>query len=139
MRERRGVIRRLAVAYFGGALGGLASTLAVWLVARAGLLDAIDVRLAPSLTWPALAPRLLWGSLWGLGHPLVSPLRGPVQAGLLLSLAPSAAQLLYFFPARGGEIFGVNHGALAPLVVLLANALWGWVLGRTVATATGGR
>jgi hypothetical protein len=134
------VIRKLAAAYFGGALGGLVSTLAVWLVARAGLLAAIDVELAPGLGWASLSHRLLWGGLWGLGHPLAERFaRGPVRAGLLLSLAPSAAQLFYFFPARGGELLGLHLGALTPAVVLLANALWGFVLGRAVVAAASGR
>ena len=132
------MIGRLAVAYFGGALGGLLNSFVVWLLARADLIAAIGVRIAPprSLDWDWLGPRILWGSLWGLGYPLVA--RGglrPVQAGLLLSLAPSAAQLFYFFPRAEHGLLGLSLGALTPLVVLAANALWGWVLARTVIAA----
>lgn len=130
------MIRRLAISYFGGAIAGLACSLALWLVARAGLLAAIGVSLAPALTWPWLAPRLLWGGLFGLGYPLAKRLAlSPTRAGLLLSLVPSAVQLLYFFPTRGEALFGTSHGVLTPLVVLATNAVWGYTLARVAAAA----
>jgi hypothetical protein len=132
------VLRRLSAGYFGGAVGAVVSSLAVWIAARAGLLAMLAVDLHPPLTWAWLSPRILWGSLWGLGLPFMLR-RGlsPVRAGLLLSLAPSIAQLFYFFPQQGGNLLGVGHGALTPLVVLAVNAIWGWTLAR-VAVAVGG-
>jgi hypothetical protein len=47
---------------------------------------------------------------------------------LLLSLAPTAAQLFYFYPHSGSGMAGLEAGSLTPLLVLLANGLWGWVL-----------
>jgi hypothetical protein len=132
------VARSLASAWFGGAVGALANSLAVWLLGRAGVFAALGVRLAPPLTWSWLENRLLWGSLWALGLPLL--LRAglaPLRAGLLLSLAPSAAQLLYFAPRSGHGLFALEQGTLSPAVVLLANALWGAVL-AWVARASGG-
>jgi hypothetical protein len=132
--------RMLALAWFGGAVGALANSLAVWLLGQAGVFAAIGVRMAPPLTWPWLENRLVWGSLWALGLPLL--LRGglaPLRAGLLLSLAPSAAQLLYFAPRGGQGLFALQQGTLAPLVVLLANALWGAVLVWTVRAGGGSR
>lgn len=127
------MIRRLAPAYFGGALGAVVNSAAVWLAGRTDLTAALGVALAPEITWAWLSPRLLWGSLWGLGYPLV--LRWgfkPVRAGLVLSLAPSLAQLFYFLPQAGHGMLGVSRGALMPVVVLLANAVWGWALGALV-------
>ena len=132
------MLRRLAPAYFGGAVGALINSLAVWIFARADLLAAIGVGIAPGLTWSWIAHRLLWGSLWGLGYPLVRRVvPSPARAGLLLSLAPSAAQLFWFSPRSGHGLLGLELGLATPLVVVAANALWGWVLART-ATATGG-
>jgi hypothetical protein len=124
------MLRRFGMAYFGGAVGALANSFAVWIAARAGLLSLIDVAIAPAFTWPWLAPRLVWGSLWGLGYPLVvRRARSPLRAGLLLSLLPSLAQLFYFFPRQGQGMLGVELGALTCIVVLGANAIWGATLG----------
>jgi hypothetical protein len=132
------VLRRLAAGYFGGAVGAVVASLALWVAAQAGLLAELGVDLNPPLSWAWLSPRILWGGLWGLAIPLVLR-RGlsPVRAGLLLSLAPSLAQLFYFFPQRGANLLGVSHGPLTPLVVLAANAIWGWTLARVV-LAVGG-
>ncbi len=123
------MLRRLGMAYFGGAVGALASSLALWIAGRAGLLALLDVSMSPALSWSWLQPRLLFGSLWGLGYPLVlRRARTPVRAGLLLSLAPSLAQLFYFLPQQGHGMLGVRLGALTCVAVLGANAVWGWTL-----------
>ena len=56
--------------------------------------------------------------------------------GIVLSLAPSAFQLLYLFPREmGHSLFGMGLGTLTPVFVLAANALWGvataWLLHMT--------
>lgn len=131
------MLSRIAAAYFGGSVGALANSLAVWLLAEAQLLAAIGVTIHPRFTWAWLSHRLLWGSLWGLGYPLVASFQKTAwKAGLLLSLAPSLAQLFYFSPRMGAGMGGLASGMLTPLVVLLANALWGIVLARVVASAT---
>lgn len=121
--------RRLASAYFAGAVAALAATLALWLLARADLLTAIGVSLAPKLGWGLLAGRVFAGSLWGLG---LVPVRGWIpnltQAALVLSLAPSAVELFVLMPEAGHRLLGIGHGALTPLVILAANAFWGWLL-----------
>ena len=128
------MLARLATAYFGGAVGAVANSLALWLLARADVLAALGVGMRPGLHWGWLAPRLLWGSLWGLGYPLARRAGlDPVPAGLVLSLAPTAAQLLWFFPRQGHGFFGLELGLATPVVVLAANALWGFVLARVVA------
>ncbi len=121
--------RRLAAAYFAGAMAALGATLALWLLARADLLAAIGVSLAPALGWGFLAERVFAGSLWGLGLVAV---RGWIpnltRAALLLSLAPSAVELFLLMPEAGQRMLGIAHGALTPLVILAANAFWGWLL-----------
>jgi hypothetical protein len=56
--------------------------------------------------------------------------------GIILSLAPSAFQLLYVFPHEAGEgMLGLRLGALTPVFVLAINAVWGlaaaWLLRMT--------
>ena len=74
--------------------------------------------------------------VFGLGYPLVKRLGlPPVRSALLLSLAPSVAQLVWFYPRAGDGLFGVDRGLATPLVVLALNALWGWVLARSAVAA----
>ncbi len=129
---------RLASAYFAGAVAALAVELVLWVVARAGLLDTIGVSLRPSIDWPALAPKILWGSLWALGLPLLRRrMPGLRRPALLLSLAPALADLFYFLPQAGHAMLGVSLGPLTPVVVLAQYAFWGWVLAGGVARIEG--
>lgn len=130
------MIGRLSAAWFGGAVGALANSLAAWLFGRAGVFAAIGVSLSPAFTWDWLENRLLWGSLFGLGYPAVRGLGlAPDRAGFVLSLAPSAAQLFWFFPRAGQGALGLELGLATPLVVLALNALWGFALARTAVAA----
>jgi hypothetical protein len=120
-------------------VGAVANSLAVWLLARADLLRAVGVGIDPTLSWHWLSKRILWGGLFALAYPFLRrAVPSPVRAGLVLSLLPSAAQLLYFAPRDGQGFLALDQGLLAPLVVLLANALWGFVLARTAVASGGG-
>ena len=131
--------RRLASAYFAGAVAALGATLALWLLARADLLVAIGVSLAPRLGWELLASRVFAGSLWGLGLIAVRrQIPGLTRAALVLSLAPSGIELFVLMPEAGRGMLGVSYGALTPLVVLAANAFWGWLLALGVRRVEGG-
>lgn len=127
------MIRRVGMAYFGGAVGALVSSIALWLAGRAALTALIGVSIAPSLTTAWIGPRILEGGLWGLAYPFLLR-RGlpPVRSGLLLSLGPSLAELFWIFPRSGHQMLGVDLGPLTPVVVLVENAIWGWILARVV-------
>jgi hypothetical protein len=48
--------------------------------------------------------------------------------GLVFSLAPTIVQLFVVFPEKtAAGVMGLGLGALTPLVVLAANAIWGLV------------
>jgi len=134
------MIKRLAAAYFGGALGAMVVTLVLWGAARAGLFKEIDVAWRTSLSWEdSIAPNLLLGSLWGLGLPLLRK-RIPdlVRACLVLSMAPAIAQLFFWMPQAGHGMLGVELGALTPVVILAACLLWGYTLSQGVARVESG-
>jgi hypothetical protein len=119
------VPRTLSLCFAAGAIGALANSVLVWACGQLGLTQALGVSLAPGLTAGWLYPRLVWGGLWGLLFALPA-LRGDAfRSGLLASLAPSAAQLFYFFPRAGKDFLGVELGALTPVAVLIFNAVWG--------------
>ncbi len=129
------MVRRLAMAYFAGAVGALVASLALWLAARAQLSQEI-VAMVPALSWSWLERRLLWGSFFALGYPLVRR-RGftPVRTGLALSLLPSAVQLIWLMPLNDQGFLGLSLGSLTPIVVLSVNAIWGWALARIMISA----
>jgi hypothetical protein len=122
------MLTRLSLTFAAGVVGGLANSLALWLAGRLGLTQALGVALAPMLTPAWLYPRLVWGGLWAWLLLAAVPGRSPVSRGLLVSLPPSLAQLLYFFPFRFHKGWlGLELGWLTPLLVLAFNALWGMV------------
>lgn len=127
------VIRSLSAGYSGGAFGALISSLSLWAAGSAGLTASFGVAIHPDLSLGWLAPRILLGSLFGLGFRWTAQrVSGTLRAGLVLSLAPSAFELFYRLPGAGNQMLGVGLGALTPIVVLMENAVWGLVLARAV-------
>jgi hypothetical protein len=69
---------------------------------------------------------VVWGGLWGLLFLLpVMQRRNILLRGMLFSLAPTLAQLFYFFPQSQRGVMGLSLGQLTPLVVALAGVVWG--------------
>lgn len=119
-------LRNLSIAFAAGAVGGLANSVAVWLVGLAGITTAVGVAIAPHLSAGWLYPRIVWGGLWGFLFLLKFPRSGPIIRGLVFSLAPSLFLLLYFYPGMEGKGWlGISLGALTPVFVLFYNAVWG--------------
>jgi hypothetical protein len=115
----------------GGAIGAVVNTaLATWL-GRSGLAGALGVSLHLSWTTEGWLHRVGFGALYGLAYPLFWILLPPgaLRAAVLYSALPSAVSLLYFLPHSGAGMLGLSKGALAPLVVIALNAVWGLVLG----------
>src|SRR5258705_7191537 len=129
------MLRKCAGPYAAGALAALLTSIVLWIAVRAKLGALCDVELG-KLFPGGLDPywlgwRVLEGSLFALAWPLARG-RGltPVRAGLLVSLLPSLRELFLRLPNAGYGMLGVQLGALTPVVVLAANALWGWILGQ---------
>ena len=131
----RQILDRAAMSFAAGAYGALVNSVALWAAGAYRLTARLGVAIAPALTANWLYPRIVWGGLWGLLFLL--PLQGRWWLrGILLSLAPSAFQLLHVFPHEAGQgMFGLRLGALTPALVLATNALWGlaaaWLLRTT--------
>lgn len=120
-------IRNAYIAFAAGAIGAIANSLAVWLSGKLGISAALGVSLAPALTPAWLYPRIVWGGLWGFLLLLPVQAQNDLGRGLLISLPPTLAQLLVFFPFSGREFLGMGLGTLTPVLVVLFNAVWGWV------------
>ena len=126
------LLNQISLGFAAGSLGAAANVAFLALAAMAGLIAAMSLQL-PELPYPAfLYKQIAWGGLWGI------LLAAPVLTGswflrgLLLSLLASAATLFIFFPMatvgeQGPGLAGLNLGTLMPVLVLLANAVWGLV------------
>jgi len=122
-------VGRASLAFAAGGIGALANSLVVWACGQLGVTAAAGVKIAPALTPAWLYPRIVWGGLWG-GLLLLPVLkRNAVLRGVVLSLLPTAATLLVFFPLKGKGLLGQQLGTLTPLFPLIFNAVWGAVAG----------
>ena len=120
------MLKKISLTFSAGVVGALVNSLALWLFGASRLHDVLHVAIAPALSAPWLYPRLVWGGLWGLLFAIPVFTNRGWSRGLWLSLAPTAAQLLYFFPYHAHKgFFGLQLGMMTPVVVLVFNALWG--------------
>lgn len=124
----------LAVCFAAGLLAALGNSLFVWVCGKWGITAFIGVKIAPTLKLAWLYPRLIWGGLWGLGYffTIGAPRfrRHWIRKGLWFSLLPSAATLFYFFPYQQKlGMAGFELGMLTPLFVVIANLVWGVLIG----------
>jgi hypothetical protein len=132
----RQFLDRASMSFAAGAFGALINSLAVWAAGEYHLTARLDIAIAPALTPDWLYPRIVWGGLWGFLF-MLPVVRGQWwMRGIILSLLPSAFQLLYVFPHETGRgWFGLSLGALTPAFVLAVNAIWGlsaaWLLRMT--------
>ncbi|MFO0995647.1 MAG: hypothetical protein U1F33_03115 [Alphaproteobacteria bacterium] len=118
--------KRLSLAFAAGALGALAHGFALWFAGHIHLTAAIGVAIAPGLNTIWFYPHIVWGGLWGFLFALPVLERSWVVRGLVLSLAPTLVQLFVIFPERTtAGTMGLGLGHLTPLVVLVANGIWG--------------
>jgi len=129
---------RMAIGTLGGALGGLAAGLALWILHLVHLPQLLGVGLGAHLggsTWLGRAwGGAAWGFLLGVAYPVV-PGGAPSGRGALFSLLPSLYTLLVTFPALGLGVFGAHLGALTFLFVFFVNLVWGLTVGGSLAWA----
>lgn len=132
-------MKNLSLVFVAGLWGALLNSLAVWSFGRLGITPALGVHIAPPLTPAFLYPRLVWGGLWGFLFLLpLGRLSFPAR-GLILSLAPSLAQLFWVFPLKAHQgVLGLHLGLLTPVFVLFFNAIWGVFAGLWLSRARKG-
>ena len=124
-------MKKILVCFAAGCLGALVNSLAAWQAGALGITRWAGVLMTPSLSAGWLYPRVVQGGLWGLVFVLPFLKSKPFLKGTLISLLPTAFQLLYFFPYKAGcGLFGVGLGLWTPAFILVYNWIWG------VATAT---
>lgn len=124
---------RLALGVLGGALGGIAVTVGVWLVGAAGIADLLGVRIAAAVSGTTLGLRAWYGTIWGVVLALLYPRlpgRSAVTRGAMFGLAPALYALLVLYPlVLDLGWFGAELGLFTFVLVLLFHLLWGTVAG----------
>jgi len=125
-------MKKLLVFFAAGCVGALANSLAIWLLGDQGITARFGIAIAPNLSPNWLYPRVVWGGIWGLLFILPMLASRPLSKGLLLSLAPTAVQLLVIFPQAHKGLGGVELGTYTAILVLIANGVWGAVTALTI-------
>lgn len=121
----REFLRKLALLFFAGAIGGLVSSLTMWLLGAAGVTGQWGVTIAPALTAHWLSRRLVEGGLWAfLLTPFYhDPPNRLVGLAAALSLLPTCHVLFILWSSP------TQNGQLGPLFILAFNLVWGLVTG----------
>lgn len=121
-------LKKLAVYFGAGAIGGLASGMLLWYLGKVGITSGLGVKLVPRLTALWAYESIVWGGIWGAMFFFPIRKMSPLATGLLLSLGPSLGEMFYFIPVMDGKgLFGFGLGKLTPLIVLFISAVWGVV------------
>jgi hypothetical protein len=119
------ITRKISGAFTGGALGGLADSINIWVLSHAGITGLLGVSMKPEFTAPWLYQRMIWSGIWMLL--LLLPLwhNRTVFRGCVFSLLPSAMMLFMVFPDMGKGILGIGFGVMTPVVVIGLNFIYG--------------
>ncbi len=115
----------LSLTFTAGAFGGLANALVVWFFGYKGLSQMIGVNIAPKLSTALIYSKAVWGGLWGLLFAVALQPDLLFLKAALISLAPTAVQLMYVFPKDpAAGMYGLKLGRLTPLAVIFFNLIW---------------
>jgi len=121
---------RLSLVFASGCVGGLISSLVLWILGSRGITGKLGVNLAPDLSLEWLFPQLVWGGIWGALFILPMLKKSFLVRGLIFSLAPTLVQLFVIFPMVAEKgMMGLKLGNYTPLVVFVVNAVWGVTAG----------
>jgi len=120
------MLNQSSVYLTGGALGGLANALIIWIFGMIGIPKAVGVALKPTFSTAYLYPKLVWGAIWGLAFFIPNLPANFYLSALLVSLLPTLVQLFVVFPYQAKKgMLGLQLGTLTPLFVVIYNYVWG--------------
>lgn len=126
-------MKKIFVCFAAGCLGALINSLVAWQAGELGIARWAGVSITPVLSAGWLYPRIVWGGLWGLLFVLPFFKSRFVLKGTLLSLVPTAVQLLYVFPHKTSHgLLGFQLGMWTPAFVLVYNWVWGVVTAAAI-------
>lgn len=118
--------RNLSLIFTAGCVGGLANSLAIWLMGKTGITQMMGVQIVPDWTPSWLYPRIVWGGLWGFLFLLPFFSESYFLRGLLYSLGPTIVVLFIVFPLQAKKgVMGLELGTMTPVFALIVNGVWG--------------
>lgn len=121
----RELARRLAMLFFAGAVGGLVSSLGLWLLGAAGVTAQWGIAIAPALTADWLQTRVVLGGLWAL---LLTPFyQDPPNRMMGLAAGASLLPTCHVLFVQWSS--PTQAGPLSPLFVAAVWVVWGLVSG----------
>ncbi|HPC73481.1 MAG TPA: hypothetical protein P5551_00225 [Syntrophales bacterium] len=119
--------KNLSLTFAAGCLGGLVSSVTLWIFAEFGILSAFNVRVGAPTTPPWWYQRIVWGGIWGFLFLIPLTKQNHFLKGLIFSLGPTLFQLFVVFPYWLNKgMMGVDLGRWTPLFIVFFNAVWGW-------------
>jgi hypothetical protein len=126
-------MKKILVCFAAGCLGALINSLVSWQAGELGIAHWAGVSIAPKLSAGWLYPRIVWGGLWGVLFVVPFLNSRFLLKGTVLSLIPTAVQLLYVFPHMAHQgLMGLHLGMWTPAFVLVFNWVWGVVTAAVI-------
>lgn len=124
------LFRNLSLGFAAGGVGAIANVAFVAIAAATGLIAAMGISMAPPPMPAFLYKQIVWGGIFGMAFAFPAISRSWIRGGLLVGLAASLVALFIVFPSvtvdgRGPGMAGLNAGQLMPVLVLVANSIWG--------------
>ena len=127
----RNTLSKIFHAMAAGATGGMLQSGIILLVGKLGFFNLLGLPLSFDFNLVWFYQRITWGGLWGLLF--LVPLLGRVphwQRGVAVGVFPALATSLLFLPFKDVHgWFGLNLGAMMPVVVFVFGILWGVISG----------
>lgn len=110
------------------ALGAAIMCVAMWLATRYGLMKALNVAIAGSVSPAWMYPRIVHGGLWGLLFLLPIFSSSLLARSFVIALIPSLVHLFIIYPYYQGKgVAGLELGFLTPFVIFFFYWIWSLV------------
>jgi|SaaInlStandDraft_4_1057021.scaffolds.fasta_scaffold75803_1 hypothetical protein len=122
----KALCKTFSFAFTGGCIGGLITSLLLWMCGQTELAQHFNVKLSPTLTMPWLYQTAIWGGLYATLFLMPFLRRSYFFRGILYSFVPSFVQLFIILPFIEHQGFlGMNLGDLTPVFITVINLFWG--------------
>ncbi len=133
------VHQHAAIGFAAGVIGAVAVVVCSYVLFGLGLSEALGVKAPLALKAPDIYKPLFWGGLWGIlfGLFIKTVWKRLYLAGFLYVLAPLLALFLFFLPMSGAGFFGLQHGPMFTLYLVLVNLPFGIVTALTARAIIG--
>lgn len=119
-------MKKVLLCFAAGCVGGLISSITLWLLGDLGVCKKLGVAISPHLSAGWLYPKIVWGGIWGFLFVLPLLRSGIISRGFFFSLVPTCVQLFYFYPIVSNKgLLGLELGILTPVLIFTINLLWG--------------